>query len=302
MSGIVSRAYYSLANVSVPERGLNLGYKLITGLNLALKLLYSGVRDKPNTNISWLLADSEATVRIFDLEYKFCLRRNKDYNIYMNPFFHEYDVSRFLRSALRSGDVFIDVGAYAGSYTLPAASIVGPNGRVVSIEPNPESLRFLGKNLSLNHLENVVVIPEAAGEKEGVAMLFYDASATVLSSLDREASQRGRMWLNRLPGNANSEKIETKVTTLDEVYRKYLFPRSVDLIKIDTEGNDLQVLIGGQQALSVARCVITEQNTGAERHFLSNRGFKITELKPSGYLLGTKPRPSLISHSSSYAS
>ncbi len=135
----------------------------------------------------------------------------------MNPFFHEFDVSNFVHSVLKPGDVFVDVGAYAGSYTLAAAKIVGPKGKVVSIEPNPETLAYLKENVSLN--------------------------------------------------------------------------RQIDVVKIDTEGQDLQVLLGGQRALSRTRYVVVEQNTDAERKLLSRQGFGISDLTPSGYLLATKTHP-----------
>src|SRR5207245_1338811 len=116
--------------------------------NLGFKFAYSRVRDKPVTNIRWPLADCLGRVRIFDVEYRFHLRKDSDHNIYMNPFFHEFDVSNFVHSALKPGDVFVDVGAYAGSYTLAAAKIVGPKGKVVSIEPNAETLPYLKENAS----------------------------------------------------------------------------------------------------------------------------------------------------------
>ena len=49
----------------------------------------------------------------------------------------EWDELRYLQNKLRPGDVFIDVGANIGLWTLVAATSVGPSGRVFSFEPNP---------------------------------------------------------------------------------------------------------------------------------------------------------------------
>jgi FkbM family methyltransferase len=255
---------------------------------LGFKFAYSRARDKPNTNIRWPLADCIASVRIFDVDYRFHLWKDSDHNIYMNPFYHEFDVSNFVHSVLKPGDVFIDVGAYAGSYTIAASKIVGPKGKVVSIEPNLETLAYLKENVSLNCLENVTVVHKAAGQANGKLTLYYDPSTTVLSSLDRESSQRRRMWFNLGRGASSPKWVETQLTTLDEIYLEHVYPREIDVVKIDTEGKDLQVLLGGQRALSRTRYVVVEQNTNAERRLLSRLGFGISDLTPSGYLLATK--------------
>jgi FkbM family methyltransferase len=287
-SNLASRSYFAMTKVSVEGRRLDLGYKIITALNLGFKFAYSRVQDKPVTNIRWPLADCLARVRIFDVEYRFHLRKDSDHNIYMNPFYHEFDVSNFVHSVLKPGDVFVDVGAYAGSYTLAAAEIVGPKGKVVSIEPNPETLAYLKDNVSLNNLENVTVVHTAAGQASGKVTLYYDPSTSVLSSLDRKSSQRRPMWFNLGRRASRSRRVETQLTTLDELYLEHVYPREIDVVKIDTEGKDLQVLLGGQRALSHARYVVVEQNTDAERKFLSGLGFGISDLTPSGYLLATK--------------
>ena len=288
---LASRSCLAMTKVSVAGRRLDLGYKLITALNLGFKFAYSRVRDKPVTNIGWPLSDCLARVRIFDVEYRFHLRKDSDHNIYMNPFFHEFDVSNFVHSVLKPGDVFVDVGAYAGSYTLAAAKIVGPKGKVVSIEPNPETLAYLKENVSLNRLENVTVVHKAAGQANGKVTLYYDPSTAVLSSLDRKSSQRRPMWFSLGRRESSPRWVETQLTTIDELYLEHVYPREIDVVKIDTEGQDLQVLLGGQRALSHTRYVVVEQNTEAERRLLSRQGFGISDLIPSGYLLATRTHP-----------
>ncbi len=273
-----SRAYLALTRVFVPERSLDLGYKLITALNLMVKFAYSWAGEKPDINLRWRLNDCLATVRFPDIQYRFHLRKNSDYNVYMNPYFHEYDITTFIHSVLKPGDVFVDAGAHAGSYTLQAANITGRGGKVISIEPNPENLTYLKLNVLLNRLENVVVIPKAVGEANGKVTLFYDPSKTALTSIDRAF----------LGGQRRPKSFETSLTTLDDIYLERVSPREIKVIKIDTEGNDLRVLSGARRTLSKTHHVIAEQNTNDARRFLSDEGFEIHDMRPSGYLLATK--------------
>lgn len=231
-NSISSRAYFAVTRVCISERSLDLGYKLITALNLLSKFAYSWAGEKPDINLKWLLNDCLATVRFSNLEYRFHLPRNSDYNIFMNPYFHEYDITTFIHSVLRYGDVFVDAGAHAGSYTLQAAKITGARGKVISIEPNPENLTYLRLNILINHLENVVVVPSAVGEVNGKVTLFYDPSRSAFTSIDRTF----------LAGQKRPKSFETSLATLDDIYTEHVHPREIRVAKIDTEGHDLKVL------------------------------------------------------------
>src|ERR1041384_4654307 len=65
----------------------------------------------------------------------------------------------FLNGFLRSRDVFVDVGANIGLFTLIAARLVGPQGQVGSFEPTPETFARLKDNVQTNGFENVTCEP-----------------------------------------------------------------------------------------------------------------------------------------------
>ena len=65
------------------------------------------------------------------------------------------------------GDVFFDLGAYVGPFTLLAARLVGPEGRVVAFEPDPRARAVLERNLAANGVANVTVVPCAVGDRHG---------------------------------------------------------------------------------------------------------------------------------------
>src|SRR6266511_2048780 len=78
---------------------------------------------------------------------------------------HERAEIELLCSLARPGDQMLDVGANIGLYTLHLSRAVGPKGCVVAVEPDPDNLALLRKNLKINSCLNVIVIPAAFGAK-----------------------------------------------------------------------------------------------------------------------------------------
>ena len=83
----------------------------------------------------------------------------------------EGDVEEFIRSYLRNGSVFVDVGANIGYYTLIASKLVGSQGRVYSVEPIPSTAMILRANVRLNDCSNVAIYEAAAWSSRGALTL-----------------------------------------------------------------------------------------------------------------------------------
>lgn len=77
-------------------------------------------------------------------------------------------IIRELTRSLRPGDVFFDLGAFMGPFTLLASRIVGPQGRVVAFEPDPFARAVLERNVTANGAINVIVAPYAVGDRDGI--------------------------------------------------------------------------------------------------------------------------------------
>jgi len=265
LADITSRALKALANVYVDDKSLDVMLKFITIWNLLKKMFKI-----PLT--VWPFRDCVARCNFESNEYDFLLANGFDFNIYLNPFFHEYDITRFVSLSLNEGDVFMDVGAHAGLYTLIASSKVGLQGKVLSFEPNPLNFFFLKQNVELNRLNNVLLIPKAVSEKPGKLRLYYSPHNTALSSaLDMEGREK---------------KIDVESIRIDDAASEYGL-NLVKIVKVDTEGCDLNVLKCSTITLSRTLHVIVEQNTSNVRKFLSDHGFQLSTFNPSGYLLGT---------------
>lgn len=146
----------------------------------------------------------------------------------------EYDDMMFTLRYLRPGDVFIDVGANIGFYSLLAAS-ANADAPVVAIEPYPVASARLRENAGLNSFRNIRVREAAAGAQKGTAMLTTD-----------------RVDANRIrTADDDSEPaIEVPVVTLDgELSELGIDPASVAMVKIDAEGFEGVVLSGAPALL-----------------------------------------------------
>ena len=66
----------------------------------------------------------------------------------------EGDVNKLILSCLKDGDIFIDVGANIGYYSVLVGKIVGESGQVISVEPIPTTAKVLKYNVKLNKLKN----------------------------------------------------------------------------------------------------------------------------------------------------
>jgi FkbM family methyltransferase len=140
----------------------------------------------------------------------------------------EPDTVRLLTSWLQPGDVFYDLGANVGYFTLVASRLVGPAGHVYAIEPSPTTARALRANVERNALANVTVVEAAAGREDGRAHL---------DPVDGEASQSARL----LPA-ATTGGVAVRVVSIDSLVRGGARPP--DVIKIDVEGAEEDAVLG----------------------------------------------------------
>lgn len=164
--------------------------------------------------------------------------------IYLNPkesmmmlerAFGLYEPEKFqaIQSILRPGGVFVDVGGNKGDFALLAASIVGEEGKVFCIEPEPKNAEWIRRSVQLNGYKNVTVCETALGDKDGTAILHLGVKSG---------------FHTLLPGlpDRDTGSIEIKAHRLDTLLRTE--PR-VDAVKIDVEGLELQVLRGAMGTL-----------------------------------------------------
>jgi len=156
-------------------------------------------------------------------------------------FDHEFDPmgTKVVKSLVKQGMTFIDVGANVGYYTLLAAGLVGERGAVYSFEPESKNYQDLTVNTNLNNFENVHLSQVAVSNQDGMAKLF----------VSNVSSGRHSIVYDR---QLKCDKVPVKMVKLDSVLSK------CDFIKIDTEGNDMQVIEGAENLIKNNPIVMME--------------------------------------------
>jgi FkbM family methyltransferase len=161
---------------------------------------------------------------------------------------------------IRPGDVVFDVGAHAGFFTLLASRLAGASGRVVAFEPFPENLAALREHLALNGVTNAHVIDAAVSLVPGFSSFMPDREKT-----------KGKLQ--------SDGELTVRVLSLDAVYASRIFPPP-SFVKIDVEGEELNVLRGAAEMLTSEHPVIILATHGDEVHraccdFLRSAGYSI---------------------------
>jgi FkbM family methyltransferase len=150
-----------------------------------------------------------------------------------------------LRSTLRPGDIFVDIGANIGYFSIIASELVGAGGKIYAFEPNQDAFALLKKSIKMNQITNIECMPFAAGAKSGVVQFNHTRNIS-RSFLDATTpSQRE----NSQDKQAVRAKYAVQVVRLDD-YIKIEESKRVRMVKIDAEGFDYYVLQGAVRLLS----------------------------------------------------
>jgi len=146
----------------------------------------------------------------------------------------------YLQHFLGPGQVFVDVGANVGVFTVKAAKEVGSDGLVIAIEPFIETALRLSYNVRANGYSNVRVRTFCIGRETGHARLHLN---------------KGKPNSFGLVLNGNAESISVLSVSLDDLCRWENLER-LDYLKIDAEGAEADVLEGGFETINRFRPIV----------------------------------------------
>ena len=171
-------------------------------------------------------------------------------NIYCG--LHEYIDMAFLLHFLRPGDLFLDIGANVGSYTVLASIHVG--AKTFSFEPVPSTFLHLQRNVSVNQIaDKVKTFNVALGSQKGT-IAFTSAFDTV----------------NHVANKSETDTIDVPVETVDNILQNQATPL---LLKIDVEGFETEVIRGSANTLlqNDLKAIIIELNGSGARYNYDER-------------------------------
>ncbi|MCS3801720.1 FkbM family methyltransferase [Niastella sp. OAS944] len=140
---------------------------------------------------------------------------------------YEPEMTAVLKKILIDGDIFIDLGANEGWFSVLASKAVGTSGKVFSIEPQSRLWPVILKNLSINGSFNCQLLPYAVGEKEEeikitLAPTINTGSSSLISTF------RSKFWPKQV---ISVKRLDDLLSTITQSGKN-----KVKLIKIDIEG------------------------------------------------------------------
>jgi FkbM family methyltransferase len=188
-------------------------------------------------------------------------------NIYLG--LHDFYEMGFLLHFLRGEDLFADIGANIGSYSILASGVSG--AKTLAFEPSLQTFAQLQKNITINHLTSrIKAYNLGLGEKTGKLYFTtaFDTVNHVVADYEMATAQ---------------DPVEVRVDTLDNIAKERGVPA---LIKIDVEGFETEVIKGMEETLAneTLKAIIIELNGSGMRY-----GYDENEIHKKLVLNGFQP-------------
>ena len=185
---------------------------------------------------------------------------------------YESEIFKWISQFLEKNDCFIDIGAHVGYYSVLAAKIVGSKGKVFAFEPELSNYQKTLENITLNHLNNIKLFNLAVASETKQTQIFVNQ--------DNDGGHAlwdvGKHPFNKKSLN-NQTMQNTQLSTLDNILSQSGNITNLKMIKIDTEGAELNVIKGAVNTIGKydVPYIICEIN----RFGLQQMGTNETELR-----------------------
>jgi FkbM family methyltransferase len=173
-------------------------------------------------------------------------------NIYCG--LHEFADMAFLLHLLRPGDLFLDIGANVGTYTILASKVCG--ARSVAFEPDPITAKALHRNIAINDITDLVIVKEVA-LSETVGEVAFTVGLDTMNRIARSHESRVQ--------TVHSERLDD------------IGPAAAPCFaKLDVEGSEEGVLVGATNVLSCPTllAVQSELDSAEVKKILASFGFQ----------------------------
>ena len=169
--------------------------------------------------------------------------------------------------AVKPHQVVYDIGANVGFYSLLAAHLTGPEGKVYAFEPLNRNVEFIRRHADLNQFSNIEVFAAAVSDHGGEA--YFDEGVSIATGHLSETGQ-----------------VKVPLVRLDDLLAAGVI-KPPDIMKVDVEGAEHAVFQGAQQLVTTHRPTIFLDTHGRDVHdltlkFLEGHGyqFEILDKRP----------------------
>lgn len=153
---------------------------------------------------------------------------------------YESGMLEVLKTYLKPGNIFVDLGTNEGYFTVIASQIVGNNGKVISVEPQSRLQLIIKANLELNKCENVTVLQAIILDAPKMASMYI---STDMNTGSTSLVKTSRFTL---------PKEEIQGLTLTEVFQQQGIT-TCDLLKVDIEGYEYEAILGSRELFTSHR-------------------------------------------------
>ncbi|MEO5906133.1 MAG: FkbM family methyltransferase [Saprospiraceae bacterium] len=185
----------------------------------------------------------------------------------------EIRLAKFITIKLKPNDVFIDVGAHYGYYTLLASVLVG-DGKVFAIEASSTSFELLKENTE--GISNAKIFHAAAGDQDGEIIFYeYPGPYAEYNTTVKDAYV-DQPWLKK----TGQKTVSVQVMVLDDLINREKIERA--FIKIDVEGGESSVLKGLQKSLAEKDLLIAMEYLVSDQQ-INSHAMAANMLKKAGY-------------------
>ncbi len=174
---------------------------------------------------------------------------------------YEPETFRFFHENIKPGDTVLDIGGHIGLFAVVTAKLVGSGGKVFTFEPTPFTRNVLQEVVKINGCAEIVEVRgEAVSSKRGETV-FFDTGETL--------SNANSLVKTELSKN----EIPITLISVDEFVKEKGI--TVNCVKIDVEGGELDVLIGARETLLNQRPVV---RLGLHPDFISQNGQSLEDI------------------------
>jgi L-glutamate---[L-glutamyl-carrier protein] ligase len=200
---------------------------------------------------------------------------------------------------LRAGDTVVDIGANIGMFALWAEPQI-PRGRLICIEPNPRVLECLRLNISRNGLNNVAVVPVAAGATDGTMELVchpgwealaYSTAVDAPWFFNKSRAGRVVRWMMQRLLRQSHQTAAQKPFAVPQMPLARIMDEhavtTIDFLKVDCEGSEYEILrsLDAAHWARIERIVIEYHEFGRDRshrelvRLLEDNGFEVERVR-----------------------